>query len=308
MALHDHGAVDLPPLSLHNLVSQSTIDPLSLFVVVGAATFYVAGVRVLTERGRRWSRARSASFAFGLVVLLVATQSGIHAYGTTHFSLHVAQHVLIGMVAPMFLALGAPVTLALQTVSRPSKVRLLRVLHSTPVRIVTHPVVATVIFTVSLFVLYFSPLLDLALGNPWAHRALLVHFFLAGCVFYWAVLGLDPVAWKMPYAARLALVLVTVPFHGFLGLGMFGRNPLAPDHFSAVGIDPQAALDQQHLGAGIMWSLGEIAGLIAAAIILGQWMAHDARQARREDDADDRARAAARATTVEHPRPTGIAS
>lgn len=293
MALHDHGAVDLPPLSLQSLVTQSTLDPLSLFIVVGAATFYVAGIRVLAERGRHWSRWRTASFATGLVVLLIATQSGIHAYGVTHFSLHVTQHVLIGMVAPMFLALGAPITLALQSVARPSKVRLLHVLHSTPMRVITHPVVATVIFTASLFVLYFSPLLGVALSNPYAHRLLLLHFFLAGCVFYWAVLGLDPIPWRLPYGARLALVLVTVPFHGFLGLGMFGRNPLAPEHFDAVGVARSVALDQQHLGAGIMWSLGEIAALVAAGIILGQWMAHDARQARREDEADDRARAAA---------------
>lgn len=292
MALHDHGAANLPPLSVESLLTQSSIHPVSLFVVLAAGAFYITGVRVLTQRGRRWSVARSASFGTGLVILLVATQSGIHAYAVGHFGLHVVQHVLIGMAAPLFLALGAPVTLALQTTARPTKVRLLGVLHSQPVRIVTHPIIATAVFTLSLFVFYFSPLLGLALGNPYVHNLLLLHFFAAGCLFYWAVLGLDPMAWRLPYGARLALVLVTVPFHAFLGVGLLiGSSPLASEHYTALGVPLDTALSQQRLGAGIMWTLGEVGGLVAAGIILGQWMAHDGRAARRSDEAEDRAAA-----------------
>lgn len=290
MALHDHGAANLPPLSVESLLTQSSIHPLSLFAVLAAATFYVAGVRVLAQRGRHWSLARSASFGTGLILLLVATQSGIHPYAVGHFGLHVVQHILIGMAAPLFLALGAPVTLALQTAGRSTKVTILGVLHSQPVRIITHPVVATAIFTLSLFVFYFSPLLGLALGNPYVHNLLLLHFFGAGCLFYWAVLGLDPMAWRLPYGVRLALVLVTVPFHAFLGVGLIiGSTPLAAEHFTALGIPLDTALSRQRLGAGIMWTLGEVVGLIAAGIILAQWMAHDSRAARRADEAEDRA-------------------
>ena len=91
----------------------------------------------LAARGRSWPRARSVSFAAGLVVIVLATQSGIARYDRVLFSLHVAQHLLLGMVAPLLLVLGAPITLALQAGRRTTQTRVLRFLHSRPVAIGT---------------------------------------------------------------------------------------------------------------------------------------------------------------------------
>ena len=158
------------------------------------------------------------------------------AYDTTLFSAHVGQHVLIGVVAPFFMALGAPITLALQASSRATQVRLLGLLHSRPVKALTHPVVAFALFGLTLFVLYFSPLYELSLRNDFVHELVHVHFLLVGSIFFWAVIGLDPIAWRIPYSFRLLLVLLTVPFHAFLGLALYSSNtPLAAD-FYAVDI------------------------------------------------------------------------
>src|SRR5262245_47671593 len=106
------------------------------------AAFYVGGLRRLRARGRSWPTARTVAFVSGLVVILVATGSGLAVYDDVLFSLHVVQHVLLGMVAPLLLVLGAPVTLALQSGSRSTQRRLLRVLHSQPARVLTHPLTA----------------------------------------------------------------------------------------------------------------------------------------------------------------------
>jgi cytochrome c oxidase assembly factor CtaG len=101
------------------LVTDWSLDVAFPFVVaLGAA--YVIGVRRLHARGRSWPASRTAAFLSGLVVVLVATESGLAAYDRVLYSLHVVQHVLLGMVAPLLLVLGAPITLALQAGSRTS--------------------------------------------------------------------------------------------------------------------------------------------------------------------------------------------
>ena len=70
--------------------------------------------------------------------------SGVH---TALFSIHMVQHLLLGMVAPLLLALGAPVTLVLQGGPRGVQVGLLRILDHPVARALTHPVVAWSLFS-----------------------------------------------------------------------------------------------------------------------------------------------------------------
>ncbi len=277
-------------MSIESLVSRSALAVPSALLIITCGVLYVLGVRRLRARGRRWSIARSAAFGSGLLVLAIATQSGVAAYGHVLFSAHVVEHVAIGMVAPFLLALGAPVTLALQASSRPVQVRLLRVLHSRPVSLVTHPVVAWLLFGVTLFGLYFTPLYELSLENHVVHHLVHMHFLLAGSVFFWAVIGLDPVSHRIHYGFRLLLVMLTVPFHAFLGLAlMVGDQPLARSYYERTARpDGAPLLADQHLGAGLMWAVGDLTGLVAGAVVLTQWMAHESRISRRADARQDR--------------------
>jgi putative copper resistance protein D len=218
-------------------------------------------------------------------MLVLATQSGIARYDTVSFTAHVVQHVLLGIVAPFFLALGAPVTLALQAAHRPTQVNLVRVLHSRPVAILSHPLVAGALFALSLFLLYFSPLYELSLRNEVVHAWVHVHFLVVGCLFFWVAIGLDPSAHRVPYGARLLLVLLTVPFHAFLGLALMStQHPLAESYYAGQDRTGQVAiLDDQHDGAALMWAVGELVALGAGGVILVQWSAHEQRETRRLD-------------------------
>lgn len=280
----------LPPISLESIVVESALAPVAAALIVGCGVLYGIGVRRLHRRGRHWSARRTTAFTSGLAVLVIATQSGLAAYGHVLFSAHVAEHVLIGMVAPFLLALGAPITLALQASDRAVQVQLLRLLHSRPVRFVAHPVVAWLLFGLTLFGLYFTSLYELSLENHLVHHALHAHFLLAGAVFFWAVIGLDPVSHRIHHGFRLLLVMLTVPFHAFLGLAlMIGDEPLARGYYELIERPAgPSLLADQHLGAGLMWAVGDLTGLIAGAVVLAQWMAHDARAARRADAREDR--------------------
>jgi putative membrane protein len=278
----------VPPVpAAADLLSRWSLAPAPALLVALAGAGYLVGVQRLRERGRDWSTARSGAFAAGLVLALVATQSVIAARDD-RFDVHVLQHVLLGMAAPFLLALGAPVTLTLQATARATQTRLLRILHSTPVRIAGHPLVAGGLFAFTLFGLYFSPLYGLSVHNPWIHEAVHAHFFFVGCLFFWVTVGLDPVAWKVPYGARLALVLVVVPLHGFLGLALLSTTtPLDPHATLSGALSVGALVAAQHRGAAIMWIVGDLIGLAAAGVVLAQWMRHEERRGERLDRALD---------------------
>ncbi len=288
--LHLDHATGQRPLSVSSLFTEASIDPLAATLVVGSGALYLIGMHRLELGGRRWRRSRAVAFAAGLAVLAIATMSGLSAYESSLFSAHVTQHVLIGMVAPFLLALGAPITLAMQASARPTQVRIGKALRSAPVRLLTHPLVALALFTLSLFALYYTPIYELSLTNELVHQLVHLHFFVAGSVFFWAVIGLDPVSHRIPYGWRLLLVMLTVPFHAFLGLAMMsGDQPIAADHYASIERPTDASpMADQRTAAGVMWVMGDLTGLIAGGVVLAQWMAYENRSTRRADAIDDR--------------------
>jgi putative copper resistance protein D len=259
-------------------------DPVAALGGVAATAAYLGGVRRLTRRGRPWRRGRTAAFLAGVAVIAVATQSGLAAHDTTSFSAHVAQHVLLGIVAPLLLALGAPVTLALQAARRRTQVNLLRVLRSPPARVIGHPVAAWLVFGATLFVLYFSPLYELSLRNGVVHAWVHVHFVVAGSLFAWTTVGVDPAPHRLGHGGRLLVVLLSVPFHAFLALALLsGTEPLAAAWYAGVGRTAAEALDDQRVGAAIMWLAGDATALALAVGLARGWWAAEQRRTRRLD-------------------------
>jgi putative copper resistance protein D len=261
------------------------IDIVALVLAVAVAWCYVVGVRRLAARGRRWPAARTASFLGGTAVVVVATQTGIARYDTVLFSDHVAQHVLLGMLAPVLFACGAPITLALQASRHSAKLVLRRALDAPVVHALTHPLTATVLFGATLFGLYFTPLYELSLRNGVVHGWIHVHFVIVGVLFAEAVVGLDLNRHRTSYPARLGLVLATVPFHAFLGVALLSSTTvIGADWYAATGRTWGASsLSDQRTGAGILWAAGELFGLGLGAVVLARWMAHSDREARRHD-------------------------
>jgi putative copper resistance protein D len=278
------GVAAPPAPSWSTLVTDWSLGVAFPFVVAAAA-LYVLGVRRLHARGRPWAGGRTTAFLVGLAVILVATDSGLAAYDRILFSLHIVQHILLGMVAPLLLVLGAPVTLALQASARPSQRRILRVLHSAPVRVLTHPLTAWLLFGTSIVTLYFTSLYELSLRNGFFHVATHGYFVLAGCLFLAHVVGLDPIPNAMGYGARLLYVVVLLPFHTFVGVALLSMNTvIASGWYSEVerrwGARPLA---DQRTGAGLLWISGELFGLLCIGIVVYQWMSAEERAAARHD-------------------------
>jgi putative membrane protein len=263
------------PVDLRTIADAWTIPPITGVAVAASAAVYAFGVARLREKGRRWPAWRSCAFGGGLAVLVVALCSGLAHYDTSVFALHVLQHLLLAMVAPPLLALGAPITLALQASSRRAHRGILAVLHSRPVVAVTNPLVVLVLFGGSIIGLYFTPVYALSLRHAWLHDLVHLHFVVVGCLFFWPIVGLDPVRWRLPYGARLLYVIVALPFHSIAGLALtLSSAPLWPGWHTVA--------DQQ-AGGGVMLLGGDLITLMAFGVVFRQWMAAEQRAAARAD-------------------------
>ncbi len=257
-----------------------------------AAGLYLAGVRRLSRRGDRWPVGRTAAWSAGCLAMLLATSSGIGRYAPAMFSMHMAQHMMLSMLVPILLVLGAPVTLALRTL--PSGGRdgppgprewLLSALHSRLARWLTHPLVVLPLFVGSYYVLYFSGLFAAALPSHPAHLLMLAHFLVSGFLFFWPAIGVDPSPRRLPPVARLALVFASVPFHAFFGVAlMSSREVIGNEYYAGLALPwvPDLLADQR-LGGGLAWATGEVPLLIVVIALVAQWSRIDERSARRAD-------------------------
>ncbi len=289
------GAVPPSGSGLIGVGSDLGLDPVALLPVVAAALLYGAGARRMASRGRAWPASRTTLFGVGLLAVLVATQGPLVAGADTRFSAHAGQHLLLGMVGALLLALAAPLTLALQAGGPAASARLRRLLHHRAARVLAHPLVGLVLFGGSLFALYFSPLLGLSLRNGLVHAGVHLHFVAAGVIFLWPVVAVDPVAARPPHPVRLLAVFLTLPLHAVLGLALLSGDRLLADGWYGRALGAEAALADQRAGGGVLWAAGELVGLVCAGLVLHQWMAADEREASRNDRRLDRVAATAEA-------------
>ncbi|MDP9392210.1 MAG: cytochrome c oxidase assembly protein, partial [Actinomycetota bacterium] len=262
-----HGGDGLPPFDAASLVTQARPAVLPVLLVLAAASFYLYGVHRLSARGDRWPLGRTLSFVLGgLGTVSLATLSGLAAYDDSLFAVHMVQHMLLSMVATVFLALGAPITLALRTLPSRHRRRVLAVLHSRVARVLSSPLVPWVLFVASPFALYFTGWYEATLDDRVLHELLHLHFLVVGSLFFWPLLGVDPVPGRSGHPFRMLLVAATLPFHAFLGVAIMsveagGRGLLAGDHYVPLhGL--AESVYQQQLGGGLLWASGDVVGLL----------------------------------------------
>jgi putative copper resistance protein D len=286
------------PPTLARLVFDWRFNLLFGTAALVLAAVYVLAVGRLRRRGDTWAVGRIVAWLAGCAGLLMATSSGLGRYGPAMLSVHMAQHMILGMLVPILLVLGAPVTLALRALrpagrDRPPGPRewLLAGVHSAPARWLTHPLVTLPLFVGSYYALYFSGLFPAALPEHWAHQLMNLHFLLVGLLFFWPLVGVDPAPRRLPPAVRLGVVFASVPFHAFFGVALMSANSvIGGDFYRSLALPwvPDPLRDQQ-LGGGLAWASGELPLLLVVIALLIQWSRQDERSARRDDrraDAD----------------------
>ena len=272
------------------------IDVLWMSVSLGAIALYLYGVSVLRKRGDKWPLVRTISFVSGMLVLLYVTNGAMNAYQEYLFSVHMVGHMVLSMMVPVLLVPGAPVTL-LSRAQAPRKdgswgMRewVLWAVHTPFAWFVSHPLFAGLNFALSLVMFYYTPLFRWATEEHIGHQWMLIHFLITGYLFVQSLMGVDPQPHRTGYPIKLMLLIGTMAFHAFFGLGLMNeRSLLLADWFGAMGRtwgdDPLA---DQAIGGAFAWGVGEIPTIVIALIVVTQWSRSDDRERKRLDRASDR--------------------
>ncbi|WP_425481876.1 cytochrome c oxidase assembly protein [Arthrobacter yangruifuii] len=288
---------DLPPeLTGERYLTEWRPDWLWVAIILTLATAYLIGLVKVRRRGDKWPLLRAACWLTGLLALGYITSGAPAVYGMVLFSTHMLGHMALTMVVPLFLVLGAPVTLALKALTprtdgtRGIREWILIGVHSRFSKIVTNPVFAAVNFAGSIVVFYYSDLFGFALREHVGHELMVVHFLLTGYIFILTMIGIDPLPNRAPYPLRLVILLATMAFHAFFGVAVMGGTALIQaSYFGNMGREwGLSALADQQLGGSLMWGIGEIPTLFVAIGVAYQWSRSDARETRRSDRAAER--------------------
>ncbi|MEU0244349.1 cytochrome c oxidase assembly protein [Streptomyces sp. NPDC006235] len=290
-----HGmTMDLPPFTLGRGLEWSA-DPFFLVACLAGLALYGWGVVRLVRRGDKWPVGRTFAFVIGVLTIVLMMCTRLNDYGMVMFSVHMVQHMVISMVSPILILLGAPITLALRALPTAGRGRkglrelLLMFLHSHYMRIVTHPAFTIPLFIASLYGLYFTPLFDFLMGSTTGHIVMMVHFLAVGLVFFWPIMGVDPGPHRPGYLMRMLELFAGMPFHAFFGIALMMASQPMVETFknppASLGIE---ALSDQNAAGGIAWAFSEIPSVLVLVALLFQWYASDQRQAKREDRAADR--------------------
>lgn len=272
-------------LALTQVLTSWNLAPAVVLPLVLSGGVYIVGARRVKDRypAAPWPRHRTASFLVGLGLLYVAVQGPLDVYDSIYLWDHMIQHLVIVMMSAPALLLGAPITLALRA-SQPDGARrtMVRVLRSRPVAVLSHPIVTWSALAIALVGTHFTSFYELALDHPPIHDLEHLLYLATSLLFWWPVLGVDPIRWRLPHAGRLLYVFLMAPVQAIVGLVVMSAREVLYPHYLHVasGLGPLA--DQRAAGA-LMWVTSEVAMVGAVVAVAVDWFRHEERLARRVD-------------------------
>ena len=267
-------------------------DGLMLALLIFAVALYIKGVLILSRRGVKWPIGRTLAFAIGISAVDFATSGGLGVYSRFAFSNHMMAHMVLGMIAPIGIVLGAPITLALRTLpqgrteeERGVRGTLIALLHSKPAGIITNPVTILALFDGSLFALYMTPLFGNMMQSHLGHLVMTVHFLLAGILFFHVIIGIDPNPRKVPHIVRIVILFAAMSIHAFFAVALISTSTVIDQGYFASLQTPWNLdlLADQRAGGSIAWAMGELPILLALVATFIQWMRDDKRETKRID-------------------------
>jgi cytochrome c oxidase assembly factor CtaG len=290
----------LPPFGLSAVLTQWQFAPIvTAFVVVSLGLYLWGVVRVARRHpARPWPAWRTAAFLGGMLVLVLATQSGIGSYDDLLFYDHMVQHLMLLMVAPPLLIAGQPLTLLLHASRNPLHTWVKRVLRSRVAGFLTWPVFGAVAYALAVLAAHLTSLASYFERNQTAHNAEHALFAIIGYLFFLPVLGREPIKWRLSYPIRFVVLVLLMPVDTFTGLALGYGSATSP----GVPVGPRPAwapspVSDLHLGGAVMWIGGDGIMFVLMMLVFLMW-SRDERAAVSGHGFFERARQANLATLI----------
>jgi cytochrome c oxidase assembly factor CtaG len=270
-----------PELTLLRAFTQWSVDPWALGLVLLLGGLYLAGVRRVRRSGASWPTGRIVAFCgLGLGLAAIAAMSFLGVYEAVLFYARAVQTILLLLAAPLFLALGRPLTLAIAALPRLGP-RIEAGIRGRVAVILTFPAITTLVLVVTPFLMYFSPWYAAGFHSTLVRELTFLALISPGFAFFWTLLRVDPVPKRYPYLVSLWVTGAEVVGDAILGLAVIAdQNLIAGGYYHALARPwgPSLSTDQV-LGGGALWILGDIVGLPFLAAQLIQMIREDEAEA-----------------------------
>ena len=229
----------------------------ALLVIV----LYVGAVAVTNRRKRlrKWPLERMVFFVLGVFLATSALIGPLARQSHTDFTAHMVGHLLLGMLAPLLIALSAPVTLMLRTLHVHNARKLSRLLKSPPIRFFSTPIIASILNIGGLWLLYTSNLYTVMHDNLLLHIVIHIHVFIAGYLFTISLIYIDPVFHRFSFPYRTTVFILALAGHGILSKFLYAYPP--------EGVP----VDDARTGAMLMYYGGDAVDLVLIVILFRHW-------------------------------------
>jgi putative membrane protein len=251
-------APTVTPVVAVSLFTSWTLDPLQLVPIAAVGIAYTARARTLARRGQPVPWWRVALFALGLALLLVAVVSPLAAVAEEElFSFHMAQHLLLGDLAPLCLLAGLTGPLMRPVLALPGVMRL---------RVLANPLVALPLWTANLALWHLPGPYEAAVDTSAVHALEHISFFAAGIVLWLPILETLPAPEWFGTGAKLGYIVGVRLVATVLGnVFVWGGEPFY-DVYEAgadyLGLSPSA---DQSLAGSLMMIEGSLVTVVAIA-------------------------------------------
>lgn len=251
-----------------------TFDPWIITPLLLTAGIYWCGWRDLHRRlPRRFTVWRLVAFQAALFTLFLTLASPLHEFAEMLLQFHMIQHLLLMMVVPPLLLLGAPILPLLRGLPRPVLQHgLAPVFASTVLRrlghFLTHPIVCLVAFTVSNVTWHLPGLYELALRSEFWHDVQHVCFLGTGLLFWWPVVQPWPSRLRWPRWTMIPyLLFADIQNTALSAFLIFSERVLYPTYAAVPRLWGITALDDQAAAGAIMWVPGSVIFLVPVGVL-----------------------------------------
>jgi len=266
------GSSTLPPFGWGEAATNWQFAPIVTgFTVALAAAYLWGALRVRKRHPRRpWPIGRVILFLLGLLVINVATQSGIGTYDDTLFWDHMIQHLMLIMVAPPLLVSGQPVTLLLHASRNPLHTWVKKIIRSKPVLWITWPGFGVAAYAATIVGTHLTSFMNLVIEHDAVHESEHVLYLVVGYLYFLPLVGREPIKWKVSYPLRLFLLFIAMPVDAFTGvvLGSYQTDPF-------VAMEPRSwgpsAVNDLHQGGAVMWVGGAAIMFVVIMVTFFAW-------------------------------------
>ncbi len=241
---------------MHQETGTQLVLMLPFLLMIGA--YIWAGI-ISNRHHKTWPVTRYVYWTVGVICAAAAVVGPIANRAHGDFTMHMTGHLLLGMLAPLLIAIAAPITLILRTLNVKWSRRISRLLKSRFFQAVSDPVVATLLNVGGLWLLYTTDLYLEMHHSLVLHVLVHLHVFLAGYIFTVSMIYMDPTHHQRSFIYRCILLVFALGGHGILSKYIYAYPP--------AGV-PRA---QAEAGGMLMYYGGDAIDIVLITIFCYQW-------------------------------------